>query len=109
MLDEDEHSPTEEDFGNEPRTLYPGIRRMRSSDDQVPIAERLTADMLRHLGPTGIPYTVPADVFSPVHPNFDAFFGVAPAYSPVARVRAEERSSLEEKPKSRIKRFWRHM
>lgn len=109
-VDDDEQSPTEEDFGNEPRVLYPGVRRLRSSDDQVPIAERLTTDMLKRLGPTGVAYAVPAPVFSPVTPNFTTSVGVKPAYSPVDRARAQERDALEQPPKeSKAKKFFRQL
>lgn len=106
---DDEPSPTKEDFGNEPRFLYPGIRRLRSSDDQVPIAERLTADMLRRLGPTGTAYAVPAPAFSPVTPALEVFFGARPAYSPMDRARAEERSALEQPKKSKARKFFRQV
>lgn len=104
-------APGEEAFGNEPRILYPGIRTLRSTDDQIPVAERLTVDMLRELGSTGIAYAVPAPVFSPLGPNFNSFSDSKPAYSPVDRARAEERDALgiEHKNESRTKKFFRQL
>lgn len=86
------------------RGSSPLIRRMHTTEDMVPVAERLTVDSLRTLG-SGLPtaYALPPAVFSPVA----AHVAKEPIFSPVARARAQE--MVEDRPVSLKKKILRQL
>ncbi|CAN0319743.1 unnamed protein product, partial [Laminaria digitata] len=82
-----------------------GIRRVASTEDMVPVGQRLTADRLRMLG-SGLSteFTKTPPVFSPVKGSGKE---KEPAYSPVARDRAAEMD--ENRPVSLTRKFFRQL
>ncbi|CAM9547842.1 unnamed protein product [Ectocarpus sp. 6 AP-2014] len=82
----------ERDMANQRR-----IRHSVSTEDHIPVGQRLTADKLRALGSGLAP-----PVFSPVMPS-----AKEPAYSPVARKRAGELD--EKKPVGITRKFFRQL